>query len=434
MNAPALRGEPADAAQRSAQLLARYLECRGETLDWIAGLSETELSRQSMHDARPAKWHLAHTTGFFDQFVLARFAAPANCHASEHVRRFTARGALGGALSGATPAAMRLSDTPTLADVLAYRRRVDAGISELLETNPDPGIAARVERGIEHEYRHQERLLADLLHLFAQHPSRPALRGGRAASATLVQPPPANWLVFQAGRGAIGRDDETGLNGGRDAPRHDVWLRPFALATRPVTNKEWLDFIADGGYERADRWLPEGWHSARSRGWLAPGYWHGDGHSRMQMSLAGNTPLDPHAPVCHISWFEADAYARWAGKRLPTEAEWEVAAQRQVVAGNFAGSNRLRPMPAYADAQAPLRQLYGDVWEWTSSAWGPYPGHRAPPSAADEYDGKFSTGHYVLRGGSCATPLGQVRASTRHCLQPDRRWQFTGLRLAEDRS
>ena len=430
MNAPTLRDEPADAAQHSAQLLARFLECRGATLDWTAELSETELSRQSMHDARPAKWHLAHTTGFFDQLVLARFAAPATCHAPGRVRRFAARGAFG----GATPASMRLSGTPTLADVLAYRRMVDAGICELLAVNTDPGIAAGVERGIEHEYRHQERLLADLLHLFAQQPSRPALRGGRVASATLVQPQPADWLVYRGGRGAIGRDDDTGLNSGSAAPRHDVWLRPFALATRSVTNKEWLDFIADGGYERADLWLPEGWQSALSRGWLAPSYWHGDGHSRMQKSLAGNAPLDLHAPVCHISWFEADAYARWAGRRLPTEAEWEVAAQGQVVAGNFAGSNRLRPMPAYTDVQAPLRQLYGDVWEWTSSAWGPYPGHRAPLSPVDEFDGKFSTGRYVLRGGSCATPFGQVRASTRHCLQPDQRWHFTGLRLAEDRS
>jgi ergothioneine biosynthesis protein EgtB len=423
VSAPAFRDDAAAGAAR----VERYAACRSDTVELIAGVSELDLSRQSMDDTRPAKWHLSHTTCFFERAVLARYAP----------QWVPFRAANGQALDGQGDTAggaerpQRLSCAATLADVLAYRRAVDGAVAELLAASADAMLEALVDLGLRHEQQHQEALLADLLHLFAQTPSRPAYRRHRAAAATLVQPTPAAWVAWRGGRQAIG-DDRDGHAG--EGPRHEVWVRPFALATRPVTNQEWLGFIADGGYERAELWLPEGWQHASKQGWRAPGYWHGDGHSRLQTTLAGTAPLEAHAPVCHISWFEADAYARWAGKRLPTEAEWEVAAQGQAVAGNFACSGRLRPEPTYTDPQAPLRQLYGDVWEWTASAWAPYPGHRAPAPPVGEYDGKFSTGRYVLRGGSCITPFGRVRASTRHCLQPDRRWQFTGLRLAEDRS
>ena len=426
-SAPA--AQQADAPAGAVQRLERYLTCRNETVEWTAGVSELELSRQSMDQTRPAKWHLAHTTCFFESAVLARFAP--------RFRPFKAtRGqALHGrdAMPSNTEAPGRLSSAASLADVLAYRRAVDEGIGELLATQEDERLDALVELGLRHEQQHQENLLADLLHLFAQSPSRPAYRRQRTASATLVQAMPADGVSYRGGRNAIGSDGDA-LAFDREQPRHDVLLRPFALSTRPVTNQDWLVFIADGGYDRPGLWLPEAWQHVLAQGWRAPAYWYGDGHSRLQMSLSGAMPLDPHAPVCHISWFEADAYARWAGKRLPSEAEWEVAAQAQAVAGNFASSGRLRPMPAHADVQAPLRQLFGDAWEWTASAWGPYPGHRAPALPVGEFDGKFSTGRYVLRGGSCATPFSQVRAHTRHCLQPEQRWQFTGLRLAEDRS
>lgn len=427
MNAPAVsaaarREQTASVGVHAAR---RYAECRAETLELIAGFTELDLSRQSMFDARPTKWHLVHTTSFFESNVLARFAPGCVSFQPRTGQPLDGRGETG-PLS-------RLSSAAPLADVLAYRRAVDAAVLSLIETGDgDDEFGTLIELGLEHEQQHQETLLADLLHLFGRTPARTPLPRPRGA-ATLVQPAPAAWVPFRGGRCAIGSDEAVALRCG-DGPRHEVLVRPFALAARPVTNQDWLDFIADGGYERPALWLPEGWLHATTQGWRAPAHWHGDGHSRLQFGLTGALALDLHAPVCHISWFEADAYARWAGKRLPTEAEWEVAAQAQAAAGNLAASGRLRPVAVYADVQTPLRQLYGDVWEWTASAWAPYPGHQAPTCPAGEYDGKFASNRFVLRGGSCATPLARVRTSTRHCLQPDRRWQFTGLRLAEDRS
>lgn len=419
----------ASLAAPAAQRVSRFVTVRAETLELTAGLSELDLSRQSMRDARPAKWHLAHTTCFFERNVLARFATGWTPFRPSAGQPLDGR--------GERDALQRLSSAAPLADVLAYRRAVDDAVARLLESGvadaDDDELDTLIELGLLHEQEHQETLLADLLHLFGRTPGQTPLRPSRSAVATLVQPAPARWVAFRGGRCAIGSDDAVALRSG-DGPRHEVLVRPFALAARPVTNQDWLDFITDGGYERPALWLPEGWLHASTQGWRGPAHWHGDGHSRLQFGLTGALPLDLHAPVCHVSWFEADAYARWAGKRLPTEAEWEVAAQAQAVAGNLAGSGRLRPVAVYADLQAPLRQLYGDVWEWTRSAWAPYPGHRTPALAAGEYDGKFASNRFVLRGGSCATPLARVRESTRHCLQPDRRWQFTGLRLAEDRS
>ena len=421
------RGQPF-VVSSGAHAVERYARCRTDTLESIAGVSELDLSRQSMRDSRPAKWHLAHTTCFFEHAVLARFVAgfapfrPSGGQALDGQRALDAE------------APQRLSGTATLAEVVAYRRAVDDAMARLItQRGDDAELAGLVDLGLRHELAHQETLLADLLHLFDTTPARPVLRRPRGATAMLVQPLAAAWVDIRGGRCAIGDDDAAAAWCG-EGPRHEVLLRPFALAARPVTNQDWLDFIADGGYERPALWLPEGWQQVLMQGWRAPAFWHGDGHSRLQTGLTGAAPPDLYAPACHISWFEADAYARWAGKRLPTEAEWEAAAQAQPVAGNFAESGRLRSVPAFADMQSPLRQLYGDVWEWTSSAWAPYPGHHPPTRSAGEFDGKFGTGRYVLRGGSCATPLGRVRASTRHHLQPDRRWQFTGLRLAEDRS
>jgi ergothioneine biosynthesis protein EgtB len=415
---------------QAAQRVARFVAVRTDTVASTTGISELDLSRQSMPDTRPARWHLAHTTCFFERQVLARFAPDWT-----PFRPRTGQPLDGRAETGAMH---RLSCAAPLADVLAYRHAVDAAVVQLLESGRDDDeFGTLIELGVQHEQQHQEALLADLLHLFGRTPARAGpvwpLRGPRSSAPMLVQPAPASWVSFRGGRCAIGSDEAVAQRCG-EGPRHEVLLRPFALAARPVTNQDWLDFIADGGYERPALWLPEGWRHATTQGWRGPAHWFGDGHSRLQFGLTGTAPLDLHAPVCHVSWFEADAYARWAGKRLPTEAEWEVAAQAQAVAGNLAGSGRLRPVAAYADLQTPLRQLYGDVWEWTRSAWAPYPGHQAPERAAGEYDGKFGSNRFVLRGGSCATPLARVRESTRHCLQPDLRWQFTGLRLAEDRS
>jgi len=426
----------APAGGRAWNLLRRYEQCRRETLELIVGLSDADLTVQAMDDASPGKWHLAHTTWFFEAFVLARFEPVHRAFDPRYAYLFNSYYESAGARH---PRPRRgLLSRPSLNDVLAYRRAIDDALFALLADDPDPAALALVELGIHHEQQHQELILTDLLSLFAQNPLRPTYLPSASAGASLalVARPPrgADWIAFRGGRCAIGRDDDDGFSFDCEQPRHEVLLRPYALSAHPVTNREWSEFIADGGYEHPMLWLAEGWNQARAQGWKAPLYWHGGADEPMQMTLAGDVPLDPHAPVCHISYYEADAYARWAGKRLPTEAEWEVAAAAQAVAGNFAQSGRLRPGAAALDGQTPLSQLYGDVWEWTASAYGPYPGFRPASGATAEYNGKFMCNQFVLRGGSCATPFGHVRESYRNFFQPHQRWQFSGLRLAEDRS
>jgi len=296
-----------------------------------------------------------------------------------------------------------------------------------------PEAAAQlVELGVHHEQQHQELLLTDLLHLFAQNPLKPAYRpAGATTPLSAVQRP--GWVASDGGIVEIGHPGGS-FNFDCETPRHRALLQPHALATHLVTNREWLAFIADGGYADPRLWLSDGWRTAQTEQWHAPLYWEQRDGAWWQTTLAGEQALAPEAPVCHISFFEADAYARWAGKRLPTEFEWEAAAASQPVAGNFADSGRFRPQPAADDAQAPLAQLYGDVWEWTASPYVAYPGFRTAPGAVGEYNGKFMNGQYVLRGGSCATPAGHARATYRNFFYPHQRWQFMGLRLAEDRT
>ena len=425
----------APAGGHAWQLLRRFEQCRRETLELIVGLSDADLTVQAMDDASPGKWHLAHTTWFFETFVLARFDLLHRPFDERYAYLFNSYYESAGARQ---PRPCRgLLSRPALDDVLAYRRATDDAVFALLAGEPDPQALALVELGIQHEQQHQELMLTDLLSLFAQNPLRPAYLPNASAGTTLsllTRPAGPEWVAYRGGRAAIGRDDDDGFSFDCEQPRHEVLLRPFALAARPVANRQWCEFIADGGYEHPMLWLAEGWHQVRAQGWKAPLYWRGGADAPVQMTLAGEVPVDPLAPVCHISYYEADAYARWAGKRLPTEAEWEVAAAAQLVAGNFADNGRLRPAASHAGNQAPLQQLYGDVWEWTSSAYGPYPGFRPAPGVIAEYNGKFMCNQFVLRGGSCVTPFGHVRESTRNFFQPHQRWQFSGLRLAEDRS
>jgi ergothioneine biosynthesis protein EgtB len=295
---------------------------------------------------------------------------------------------------------------------------------------PD-AVGALVELGLHHEQQHQELILTDLLHLFAQNPLRPAVR---VAAPSATARPPASapaWIAFDGGNVEAGHAGAS-FAFDNESPRHVVALRPFRLATRPVNNREWQAFIDAGGYRDPQLWLSDGWDTMQAQRWQAPLYWEdGADGAPLQMTLDGARPRDPDAPVAHVSFFEADAYARWAGKRLPTETEWEIAARGLAVEGNFVEQGAWRPL-AEAASGGGLRQMFGDVWEWTASPYVAYPGFRAAPGAVGEYNGKFMNGQYVLRGGSCASPRSHLRASYRNFFQPGQRWQFSGLRLAED--
>ena len=420
---------PAPGAIDDAALRDRLIACRARTLDLTAGLSDADATAQSMPDASPAKWHLAHTTWFFETFVLRdhvpgytphdpRFAFLFNSYYEAEGERI-ARPSRG------------LLTRPSLDEVRAYRAAVDAALIEAFETLP-PAALALVELGCHHEEQHQELLLTDLLHLFAQNPLAPAA-WAPAPRRPSIAPEPLRWISGREGPVEIGHDDD-GFAFDSEGPRHTVWLAPHALADRAITNGEWASFIADGGYATAALWLSDGWAWVRENRIEAPLYWRrdNDGGWSERFGLDGLAPMDSAAPVRHISYYEADAFAHWAGARLPTEAEWESAARTlDPTHGTLLDTARaVRPLPAATGDG--LRQMFGDVWEWTASAFLPHPGFRAAAGAVGEYNGKFMSGQFVLKGGSCATPRGHIRASYRNFFCPHQRWQFTGVRLARD--
>jgi ergothioneine biosynthesis protein EgtB len=317
---------------------------------------------------------------------------------------------------------------PSADEVRAYREHVDAALQRLCATDLHPRAAELIELGINHEQQHQELLLTDILSLFASEPLKPAY--ARATPGVAVAEPAAlDWVSFDGGILAVGHEGQ-GFAYDNEGPQHDELIRPFKLANRCVTNSEWVAFIEDGGYRTPTLWLADGWATVKAQEWRAPLYWEEADGGFMQMSLHGFRPLDPAAPVCHVSYYEADAFARWAGYRLPSEFEWEVAAGTVPLKGRTLGGGHLRPMRA--DAGSGLKQIYGDVWEWTGSAYLPYPGFKAAPGAVGEYNGKFMCNQFVLRGGSCATPEGHIRKTYRNFFYPHQRWQFMGLRLAGD--
>ncbi|MFL6698270.1 MAG: ergothioneine biosynthesis protein EgtB [Vitreoscilla sp.] len=405
-----------------------YRHVRDATLRLVGGLGDADLTPQSAEFASPGKWHLAHTTWFFEQFVLA-------AHGKGY-RRFDERfGFLFNSYYNTVGARHErprrgLLTRPTLDEVLAYRAHVDHAMADFLGSAVRTEVGGLIELGLHHEQQHQELILTDLLHLFAQNPLRPAVRAAAPAQAA-VAPSPLDWVDFGGGNVEVGHRG-AGFAFDNESPRHLAALRPFRLASRPVTNREWLEFVEAGGYRDPVLWLSDGWDTVQAQHWQAPLYWEtsDDGRTRLQMTLAGLQPLALEAPVSHVSFFEADAYARWAGKRLPTEFEWEVAARDLPVEGNFVEQTAGVPLPAPQGAG--LKQLFGDVWEWTASPYVGYPGFRTAPGAVGEYNGKFMNGQYVLRGGSCASPRSHLRASYRNFFQPGQRWQFSGLRLAED--
>lgn len=412
-------------------LARRLAETRRLSLALAEPLSAEDQVVQPMDDASPTKWHLAHTTWFFEQFVLVRSVAAYEMFSPHYAFLFNSYYE---AVGLRQPRPQRgLLSRPSLDEVKKYRAHVDRALNDCLSAGVTKPVADLIELGIQHEQQHQELFLTDLLHLFAQNPLRPAYRQGPELAGRPATPDSPGWVEYPGGIVEVGHSGP-GFGFDCEGPLHQVLLRPYALADRPVSNREWCAFIEDAGYRDPRWWLSDGWAMATSRAWSAPLYWRRVGQDWLQMTLHGEKPLELDAPVAHVSFFEADAFARWSKRRLPTEFEWEIAARRQAPRGHFSGTGRYRPRPSSEDLQAPLRQLYGDVWEWTASPYLAYPGFQPAPGAVGEYNGKFMSGQFVLRGGSCVTPPGHVRASYRNFFYPGQRWQFSGLRLAEDRS
>jgi len=409
----------------SQSLAARFAAVRRRSLALAEPLSDEDCGAQSMPDASPIKWHLAHTTWFFETFILERMEPDfAPFHPAFRVLFNSYYNGIG----EKHPRAQRgLLTRPGMAEVRAYRANVDARIARLLEAQGGEALRALPELvalGLEHEQQHQELMLTDVKHLLAQSALLPAYLDTALPRGAVA--PALEWFNFEGGLTEIGHRGE-GFSFDNELPRHRQYVAPFALAARLVTNGEYLAFIQAGGYANAELWLAEGWDWVRTQQISHPLYWHQDGHGAwMEFTLHGAQPLDPNRPVTHLSLYEADAYAHWAGARLPTEAEWELAAGELPLE-----TGQLHPAAATSkSAWATLSQMYGHCWQWTSSSYAPYPGFRAAPGALGEYNGKFMLNQYVLRGSSCATPEGHARASYRNFFPAGARWQFTGIRLA----
>jgi len=405
----------------------RFRAVREATAALAAPLSPEDCTIQSMTDASPVKWHLAHTTWFFETFVLG--PNDSGYTPFDPAYRILFNSYYIGVGDRHPRPERGMISRPGMQEVLAYRRHVDDAMHALLARDSLPReVGDLIELGLHHEQQHQELILTDLKHMLSRNPLKPVYRKQRPLGA--IHARQRDWIAFDEGLHEIGHAGP-GFRFDNETPRHRVWLDAFRIATHPVTQGDLIDFIEDGGYRRHELWLSAGWDAVSAHGWQAPMYWeHRDGRW-VAFTLHGETPVDPHAPVCHLSFYEAEAFARWADARLPTEAEWEVAARGAALDGNFLESGALHPLPVReAPAGGTLAQAYGDVWEWTRSDYSPYPGLRPAEGAVGEYNGKFMCGQYVLRGGSCATPASHIRATYRNFFPPDARWQFSGLRLA----
>ncbi len=401
----------------------RFGSVRTLTEDLAAPLSPEDQTVQSMPDVSPTKWHRAHTSWFFETFVLQPYGRGYKCFDPQYGFLFNSYYE---AIGRRYPRPDRgLISRPGTAEIGEYRRYVDEAIvSLILAGGAGAAVGDLIELGLHHEQQHQELLLMDIKHVLAQNPAYPTYR--TVEIPAMASSPPLSWTPFEGGMAEIGHGS-TDFAFDNESPRHGVYLEPFAIADRPVTCGDWTEFIADGGYERAELWLSDGWADLRDRPQRLPLYWEKEGTGWRQFTLGGLVRVNPAEPVTHISYFEADAFARWAGSRLPTEAEWEHAAQAFADSHVFdPASVHPRPLVAAAGGR------FGQVWEWTASAYLPYPGFRPAPGAVGEYNGKFMVNQHVLRGGSVATPPGHLRLTYRNFFPPAARWPFTGARLARD--
>lgn len=405
----------------------RFGAVRAETLRLAAPLSAEDQQVQSMPDVSPTKWHLAHVTWFFETFLL-----------QPHLQGYQPFDPVFGYLFNSYyeqvgerhPRPQRgLLSRPPLDHVLAYRAHVDAAMARLIEgasASSWAEIESLVELGLHHEQQHQELILMDIKHVFWTNPLLPAYAPAKASN--VAAPSPLEWLDFDGGLAEIGHDG-SGFAFDNEGPRHKVWIEPYRLASRLSTCGEYLAFVEDGGYRRAELWLSDGWAAVGREGWTAPLYWREGEDGWEVFTLSGVRRLDLAEPVSHLSYFEADAFARWSGARLPTEAEWEAAAASAPISGNLGGARRHHPAPAEGRG---LQQMIGDLWEWTMSPYVAYPRYRPPEGAVGEYNGKFMSGQMVLRGGAAVTPEGHVRPTYRNFFPPSARWAFSGVRLAAD--
>ncbi len=429
---------PASADSRRRMLATRFQKTRARTTELTAGLTPEDMMVQSTADGASVKWHLAHATWFFETFALVPELAGYAPLDPLYLTLFAARDdRFGPHLAGP---AIRILSRPGLTDVLRYRDHVNGAVLHLLERADDGAldrVAERVEIGVLHERRHQERLLEGIKHAFWLNPLHPAYEP-RPADAAPCAPAShaAAWFDHPGGPVEIGRADPApGLD--HEGPRHTAHLRPCRLAGRPVTCGEYLAFVEDGGYRTPSLWMADGWDMVQARDWAAPLYWRRRDGAWEVFTLYGDQPLDPTEPVCHVSWYEADAFARWAGKRLPDEQEWEAMAARldapgTMTSGNLLGNGLRHPCPGRFTGNGPWK-MFGDVWEWTRSPFVPYPGYRRPSGAVGEaVNGRFMANRMVLRGGSCVTPFDLATPTARHYLRPGARAAFAGLRLAED--
>jgi ergothioneine biosynthesis protein EgtB len=434
--APRGRGEvqPVDESRgRRERLLAHYRKVRAFTARLCRDLEPEDCVVQSMPDVSPTKWHLAHTSWFFETFVVKVWMPRYRPEVPQYAYLFNSYYNAAGDMHRRD--LRGLISRPTVAETYRFRESIDQCVGQLIE-DADERLLAEIEPivtlGLHHEQQHQELLLTDIKHVLAQNPLYPVFAEAVSQSGD-ENVSPQRFVEFEEAIVSIGHDGD-GFSYDNEGPRHRALVLPFSLSNRLITNGEYLEFMEAGGYTRSEFWLSLGWTTVNEQRWRAPLYWIERDGAWWNFTLSGLRPVNESEPVTHVSYFEADAYANWAGARLPTEFEWERAAADLPITGNFVDDERFHPSPASASHHNGLQQIYGDAWEWTRSAYLPYPGYKAGPGALGEYNGKFMSNQMVLRGGSCATSRDHVRLTYRNFFPPDKRWQFTGIRLARDPS